>query len=99
MGLGTVGAEMCLGGVKLDYDKDGGQTKGEHGEICLRGRNIMMGYLNKPEKTEETFDSERYLRSGDLGKLFPVSGSKHPLLAITGRLKELLITAGGENIP
>ena len=59
--LGFVGSELCPGGVKLDLSK--GTEKGQ-GEICLRGRNIMMGYLNKPDKTAETFDEERYLRSG-----------------------------------
>ena len=64
-----------------------------HGEICMRGRNIMMGYLNKPEKTAETFDSERYLRSGDLGKFCDAPGdSGMKLLAITGRIKEIIIT-------
>merc|ERR1712146_770036 len=55
--LGTVGTEISPGLVKLDYEKNQGQEN--NGEICMRGRNIMMGYLNKPEKTAETFDSER----------------------------------------
>jgi len=94
---GCVGAELCDGAVKLDTTKG---TKEGQGEICLRGRNIMMGYLGKPEKSAETFDEERYLRSGDLGTLTPASGGGgKQLLAITGRIKELIITAGGENVP
>jgi len=92
--IGTVGAALCADNVKLDLAKNGGQEGGEHGEICLRGRNVMMGYLNKPDKTAETFDGERYLRSGDLGKF-----NENQQLSITGRIKELLITAGGENVP
>lgn len=53
-----------------------------------------MGYLGQKEKTEDTFDSEGYLRSGDVGKK-----DADGFLFITGRLKELIITAGGENIP
>ena len=78
--LGCVGSEVTPGGVMLDLVKgepyapkgEGGVKEEGHGEICLRGRNIMMGYLNKPDKSAETFDKSRYLRSGDLGKLYPV---------------------------
>ncbi|KAL0279341.1 UNVERIFIED_CONTAM: hypothetical protein PYX00_000926 [Menopon gallinae] len=63
------------------------------GEICLQGRHIFMGYLNDKEKTEETLDNEGWLHTGDLGKL-----DKDGYLFITGRLKEILITSGGENI-
>ena len=38
-------------------------------QICLRGRNVMMGYLNKPEKTREAIDDEGWLHSGDLGMI------------------------------
>ncbi|XP_068165644.1 long-chain-fatty-acid--CoA ligase ACSBG2-like [Antennarius striatus] len=69
-------------------DKDG------VGEICFWGRHVFMGYLNMPEKTEETLDAEGWLHSGDLGK-----HDKDGFLFVTGRIKELIITAGGENIP
>ena len=95
--LGTCGAPISPAAVKLDTDK--GARPGE-GEICMRSRNIMMGYLNKPDKTAETFDAHRYLRSGDVGTLTPApSGNGKMLLSITGRIKELIITAGGENVP
>ena len=107
--LGTVGTAICHGAVMLDTvkgrdfapeDKATGKREEGHGEICLRGRNVMMGYLNKPEKSAETFDASRFLRSGDLGKFLPCAdGSGDQLLAITGRIKELIITAGGENVP
>merc|ERR1712113_190783 len=74
------------------------------GEICFRGRGIMMGYLASSDlgdkhlaeiekKTAETIDNEGWLHSGDKG-LKTVSG----LLKITGRYKELIIGEGGENI-
>ncbi|XP_071753795.1 long-chain-fatty-acid--CoA ligase ACSBG2-like [Centroberyx gerrardi] len=75
--------------TKLDNpDQDG------NGEICFWGRNVFMGYLNMPDKTEEALDQDGWLHSGDLGR-----HNQNNFLYITGRIKELIITAGGENIP
>lgn len=49
-----------------------------------------MGYYKKAEETHKTIDAEGYLHSGDLGRL-----DKDNVLFITGRAKELIITAGG----
>jgi len=68
-------------------------VKGE-GELCFRGRNVFMGYLNLEEKTHEVVDDEGWLYSGDLGWQ-----DADGFVYISGRAKELVITAGGENIP
>lgn len=52
----------------------------------------MMGYLKNEEATKECIDADGYFKSGDQGRL---DGS---FLKITGRIKELIITAGGENV-
>ncbi|XP_053128902.1 long-chain-fatty-acid--CoA ligase ACSBG1 isoform X2 [Hemicordylus capensis] len=75
--------------VKLvNEDADGS------GEICFWGRTVFMGYLNMEDKTREAIDEDGWLHSGDLGKL-----DKDGFLYVTGRIKELIITAGGENVP
>ena len=66
-------------------------------EILLAGQNVFSGYLHKEQATKECFtqvDGEWYFRTGDQGKF-----DKNGHLLITGRLKELIVTAGGENVP
>lgn len=63
------------------------------GELCFRGRSVFMGYLGGPEETAATFDSEGYIRTGDLAT---VDGEG--FIFITGRTKELMVTSGGENV-
>lgn len=74
------------------------------GELCFRGRHIMMGYMAQPalgaahvkeleKKTAETIDNEGWLHSGDKGMV-----TDKGLVKITGRYKELIIGEGGENI-
>jgi long-chain-fatty-acid--CoA ligase ACSBG len=74
-----------------------------NGELCYRGRHIFMGYMYMPDKTAETIDDEGYLHSGDVAEFdddgdADITGPSG-FMRITGRIKELIITAGGENIP
>lgn len=65
----------------------------EAGELCFRGRPIFMGYLKNEQATRDTLDNSRRIHSGDEGKV-----NEHGMMFITGRLKEILVTAGGENV-
>jgi long-chain-fatty-acid--CoA ligase ACSBG len=73
------------------------------GELCYRGRHIFMGYMYMPEETESTIDNEGYLHSGDVAEFdsndTEFSPSPSGFMKITGRIKDIIITAGGENIP
>jgi len=77
----------------IPADKTGGLIENE-GEICFKGRGVFMGYLNEESKTHETIREDGWMKSGDLG-YFDSDGFLH----LSGRSKELIITAGGENIP
>lgn len=84
----SIGTVMGVNEYKIgNQDEDGS------GELCFKGRNILMGYLNNEEKTKETFDDDGWLLTGDVGKV-----DEDNFFYITGRIKELIITAGGENI-
>lgn len=65
----------------------------DDGEILLRGENMIRGYLHLPEETKELYTDDGWLRTGDLGAL-----DDDGFLEITGRKKDLIITAGGKNV-
>ncbi|MGI9363971.1 MAG: AMP-dependent synthetase/ligase [Rhizobiaceae bacterium] len=81
--IGTVGS--ALPGAELRIAPDG--------EIQYRATNVFQGYWNLPEKTSETFTEDGWLRTGDVGRI-----DNQGFLTITGRLKDIIITAGGKNI-
>jgi long-chain acyl-CoA synthetase len=63
------------------------------GELLVRGKNVFMGYLNQPEKTAETVDTDGWLHTGDVGTV-----DADGYFRITDRMKDIIITAGGKNI-
>lgn len=65
----------------------------EDGELCQRGGNVFVGYLNEPEKTAEALDDEGWLHSGDIAEI-----DEDGYVRIVDRKKELIITAGGKNV-
>ena len=81
--IGTVGQPAPGSSVRIADD----------GEVQVRGANVFRGYHNLPEKTAETFTADSWLKTGDLGSL-----DEDGRLTITGRKKDIIITAGGKNV-
>ncbi len=90
--VGSVGETVP--GVEVEIrDTEGRKLAlGQEGEICVKGPNIMKGYLNNREDTEAAFWPDGWFRSGDIGVL-----DEKGYLFIVDRLKDMIIT-GGENV-
>ncbi len=89
---GTVGFALAGVDVRVALD-DGSLAKpGEIGHIQLKGPNVLAGYWQMPEKTQEEFTSDGYFRTGDMGTF-----SNDGYLSIVGRSKDLVIS-GGYNV-
>lgn len=81
--IGTVGPALPGVGVRLADD----------GEIEVRGINVFKEYWNDPEATAEAFSDGGWFHTGDIG-----SFDSEGFLTITGRKKEIIVTAGGKNV-
>jgi long-subunit acyl-CoA synthetase (AMP-forming) len=81
--LGTVGPPTP--GIEIGLAEDG--------EVLVKADCVMPGYRNLPEKNEETFTEDGWLRTGDIGEL-----DEDGYLKIVDRKKELIINAGGKNM-
>ncbi len=89
---GTVGQPLEHLEVRIVGQDGLSLPAGEEGEIWVRGDSVMCGYHRDEKETDGAISSERWLRTGDLGRL-----DADGYLTITGRIKELIIVAG-ENV-
>ena len=93
--LGTIMRPEAMRPGTIGRAADGVEVKvdAHTGELLIRGPNVFMGYLNQPEKTAETIDTEGWLHTGDVGSV-----DAEGFFRITDRMKDIIITAGGKNI-
>nr|WP_157321433.1 AMP-dependent synthetase/ligase [Nesterenkonia alkaliphila] len=81
--IGSVGQPLPGHEVRID----------DSGEILGRGVGVFRGYLNRPDANQESFTEDGWYRTGDVGAL-----DSEGFLTITGRQKEILVTAAGKNV-
>ena len=89
--IGSVGRAIPGVEISIQDDMDGPLPAGELGEVCVRGRNVMVGYYRNPEETARTVRAG-WLHTGDMGRL-----DDEGFLFIVERKKDLIIR-GGFNI-
>ncbi len=63
------------------------------GELCARGKNLMLGYYNRPQETADVIDSDGFIHTGDLAQ---IDGEGR--VTITGRKKEIIVLSNGKNV-
>ncbi len=89
----SVGSEIFGNEVTI-LRNDGSQADiGEEGEICMRGHNVMAGYLFNPDATKKSFDGG-WFHSGDIGKFTVFPSVENKFLVITGRIKNIIKVNG-----
>ncbi|MDW3109366.1 AMP-dependent synthetase/ligase [Bifidobacterium longum] len=81
--IGTVGQPAPGSSIRISNE----------GELQVKGPNVFRGYHNLPEKTAEAFTADGWLRTGDLASI-----DDEGRITITGRIKDIIITAGGKNV-
>lgn len=86
---GTIGVVVPSTIVSIRDDEGRELPQGEAGEICIKGPQVMQGYWNRPDATDEVMSEDGFFKSGDIG-LFTEDG----LLKIVDRKKDMILVSG-----
>ncbi|MEZ4386048.1 MAG: AMP-binding protein [Candidatus Krumholzibacteriia bacterium] len=87
--LGSVGRVIPYLECKIDVTDPGHGV----GEVLVRGENVMLGYYKDPDATREAIDADGWLHTGDMGRL-----DENGFLFLTGRSKNMILSASGQNV-
>ena len=90
--VGSAGRPPMFTAVRIVDGDNNPLPAGEHGEVCVRGPNVLKGYWNRPEATADAIDPQGWFHSGDIG-YFDDQG----YLFLCDRVKDMVIS-GGENV-
>jgi long-chain acyl-CoA synthetase len=91
--FGTIGPPFPLTDIRIASEDGQDLPAGQEGEIQVRGPQVFKGYFNNEQANRESFTRDGFFKTGDLGRM-TVSGE----LVITGRAKDIIVLASGENI-
>ncbi len=87
--LGTIGLPVCNTQIKT-IDDDGNETAlGEPGELCVKGPQVMRGYWQRPEETQQSFTEDGYFQTGDIALI-----QEDGYVRIVDRKKDMIIVSG-----
>jgi long-chain acyl-CoA synthetase len=91
---GKLGLPVADTEVTIRDERGAGLARGEVGEICVRGPQVMRGYWNAPEETAQAFFPGGWLRTGDLGRM-----DAHGALEFVERRKDVIVVSGFKAYP
>ena len=91
---GTIGLPLPSIEVAIKDDDGNSLPQGEHGEICIKGPNVMRGYYNQPEETAKAFTPDGFMRTGDIGLM-----DERGYFKIIDRKKDMILVSGFNVFP
>jgi long-chain acyl-CoA synthetase len=86
---GSIGMPLPSTDITLRDDDGRDVPMGEPGEICVRGPQVMQGYWNRPDETDEVLDANGWLRTGDIARM-----DENGLFYIVDRKKDMILVSG-----
>ena len=86
---GSIGLPLPSTDIQLRDDAGNLVATGEPGEICVRGPQVMQGYMNRPEETAKVLDAEHWVSTGDIARM-----DENGLFYIVDRKKDMILVSG-----
>ena len=91
---GSIGLPLPGIDIAIKDDQGASLAPGEHGEICIKGPNVMSGYYQQPAETSAAFTSDGFMKTGDIGVI-----DTKGYIRIIDRKKDMIIVSGFDVFP